>query len=141
MRSSKSRSFVDKIKGHRAPIIGLFSPNGCNGQRLYSASSDGWLYVWDILNKEILHKVQLEVQKNGPVLSLTCIELNENIVYGGLTTGEIYSWNIKSGEIVGNYCGHTNKIIALSKIDERVLVSVECGGKELRLWDTISSTL
>jgi WD40 repeat protein len=76
MKATKCRPFVDKIKGHREPIVAMLSPNGDNGQRLYSASTDGWLYVWDIPNKEITHKIQLSIPPTTTQLSFTCIELN-----------------------------------------------------------------
>lgn len=62
-------------------------------------------------------------------------------MYGGLTTGQIYSWNIKSGDIVGCYDAHHRKISYLKKICPRVLASVECGGCEVLLWDTLSVRL
>lgn len=59
MKAAKCRSCIDKIKGHRQPVLDMLSPTGPNGHRLYSASADGWLYVWDIPNKDIQHKAQL----------------------------------------------------------------------------------
>jgi WD40 repeat protein len=65
MKPTKVKHYVDKIKGHKHPIICMYSPMGYDGLLLYSGSADGWVYVWDLANKEVMHKVQLTINSDA----------------------------------------------------------------------------
>jgi len=60
-------------------------------------------------------------------------------MYGGYEDGDIYCWNIKSGEVLYSMKGHTKSITKLAMLNARVLLSASTD-HTLRCWDTISGT-
>lgn len=84
----KPKQFHDKIKGHKQSILCLYSPLGPDGNLLYSCSADGWIYIWDVVSREIYHKIQLETPKqSADCRQFSAVALKDNVVYGGMVSG------------------------------------------------------
>jgi len=58
----KSRAFKDRLKGHKDAIISLHS-NSFDSNMLYSASKDGCIRTWDLIERKII--IKLLVSKNS----------------------------------------------------------------------------
>jgi len=58
-------------------------------------------------------------------------------MYGGYHDGDIFGWNIKSGEVLFALLGHTKVVNKIVTLNERVIVSAS-SDKTIRTWDTTS---
>lgn len=53
----KTRAFKDRLKGHKDGVINLFSPEGPSSGILFSASKDGCIRAWDLVERKITTKL------------------------------------------------------------------------------------
>ncbi|KAM3127471.1 hypothetical protein pb186bvf_020451 [Paramecium bursaria] len=145
-----SRAYKDRLKGHRDTIISVISPYGTKGQYLYSASRDGQIRAWDLVNREIASKLLISRYEESTTVNededqpkqqtikqniITAATFSERSVYSGYEDGFICSKNIKSGEMLYTFIGHKQSITALHFLNVRQLVSASLDGT-IRLWDT-----
>jgi hypothetical protein len=54
MKQFQSRAYVNRLKGHKDVLVGLWSEYGLNGGVLYSLSQDGGFRQWSLIEKEII---------------------------------------------------------------------------------------
>jgi len=160
----KKNKFVPKnvLKLHKDTILGLYSPGGPNGAMLYSCSKEGCVRILDLTEKKIFNTIILS--KNGPSgedqsmdLSaevgevqkviidnsqkddtgedLSAVFFTENTVYGGYIGGDVYGWNLKTGEIIYTMPGHTKSVKQIIQLNARIIAS---SGSDfmIRCWDT-----
>ncbi|CAD8059262.1 unnamed protein product [Paramecium sonneborni] len=147
----KSKAFKDRLKGHKDAIITLISPYGINGNYLYSASRDGNVKSWDLLNRQIASKFliskisddttvqdQDENQQTTKGNIICAATFSESNIYVGYDDGFIKSNNIKTGESVYSYQGHKAQVTSIHFLNIRQLASSSLDGT-VRLWDTTSN--
>jgi WD40 repeat protein len=152
------------LKLHKDTIIGLYSPGGPEGTMLYSCSKEGCVRILDLVEKKIfntlflsksglnledkptdmgseigdLQKIALETtEKVGPKEDLNAVLFTEKTMYGGYEGGDVYCWNLKSGEVIYAMPGHTRAVKQLLKLNPRIIIS-SSSDNTIRCWDTTS---
>jgi len=160
----KKAKFTPKnvLKLHKDTVIGLHSPGGPNGAMLYSCSKEGCVRILDLNEKKIfntillsktgpqvedkgvdmsadmseIQRVTLEsIEKDGVPEDITAVFFTENTVYGGYETGEVYCWNLKSGDVIYAMAGHTKSVKQLIQLNPRIIAS-SSSDNTIRCWDT-----
>lgn len=144
------------LRGHKEAICGIYSPQGEKGRLLITVSKDGCLRGWDVYERKKISKVILkrdipeEIEENVDkeeksakkikafdAMSIieSCI-FNENVVFCGYSDGSIYTYNMKSGNIVYKYQGHEDKISGMEWIDYNAFVTASYD-ETIVFWDTL----
>ncbi|EDK31280.1 hypothetical protein TTHERM_00443109 (macronuclear) [Tetrahymena thermophila SB210] len=60
----KSKAYKDKLKGHKDGVIKIYSPYGPDSGLLLSASKDGCIRAWDLIERKITVKLLLSRDGN-----------------------------------------------------------------------------
>lgn len=152
--------------GHKDNVIFLQS---MGDNRLLSISSDASVRVWDLTQKQLKKKLELQPPKpeapelgntGGGVVSAkvatsavrTCglctvftylqadgSEGSQNMIIGGYESGRIAAWDTEDGEVIGDFKGHSNTVTALATCDGN-LISASFDGS-IRIWSLDAASI
>lgn len=57
MQKVQSKAYKNRLKGHKDGVITLYSPDGPESGIIFSASKDGCLRGWNLVEKKIMMKL------------------------------------------------------------------------------------
>jgi WD40 repeat protein len=133
MKTTKSRAYKDRLKGHKDTILVLSAPDGPDGHILVSGSADGIVRAWDLKARTTKFKLQLE-RPNGKQ-EITTYSVLSSKVFVGYVDGEIVGYSLEDSQLLGIYKGHTAAITAMKASSRLVSASQDC---TIRLWNVAS---
>lgn len=58
-KAHKSRAYKERLKGHKDGLVKVYSPDGPDSRLLISASKDGCIRAWDLIERKITIKLLL----------------------------------------------------------------------------------
>ncbi len=87
-----------------------------------------WLHIFSIITKNHSSPIPL------PHLLLSTPDSARIASVGGDRTA--YTWDVRTGQVIGRYRGHTEKITCVSYFADGNLLVTGSADKTLRIWDT-----
>lgn len=128
--------FKGNLSGHSGPITAVVAPRGPIDDRVFSASYDKTIIVWDITR---------EGESNyGNIL--TTLQGHEDVVHDialspvieSLVSASwdktLRSWDIENGETLSTFEGHTGKVAYVSLISHGRRVVSSSEDKSIKVW-------
>jgi len=107
-----------KLDGHESQILAATISH--NSELVASMSANGRLIIWDIGEKKIVRKTELQ---SGSVVSLAFSPDGKSLA-GGTNDGSIYFWRIEDLKLVWSLRVHECEVLSLSILDDHIF----CGG-------------
>ncbi|OMJ92964.1 hypothetical protein SteCoe_4185 [Stentor coeruleus] len=130
MKTIKSRAYKDRLKGHKDTILILHSPDGPEGHLLVSGSADGIIRAWDLKARTTKFKLQLERPEGKQ--EITCYSFQSSQVFVGYSDGEIVSYSLEDGHLIGIFKGHTGAITSIKHMNNLITSSQD---NTIRIWN------
>ncbi|KAI8904435.1 WD40-repeat-containing domain protein [Gorgonomyces haynaldii] len=127
-------SVVGTLDGHRLSVWSLAVHQETN--RLFSASSDEIIKVWDISRPMAPRETISLESSQGKVYSLL---IHNNLLFSASSNGIIKIWDLSSYTCVGRLLGHAGGVNAI-KVHENKLYSAS-SDRSIRIWDIATQTL
>lgn len=135
-RAKANRAYRDRLKGHKDCILTLFSPEGASGGLLVSASADGFVREWDLIQRAPL--VKLSLQRPTVGCQLSCYYFEGLFAYLGYTDGGLCAFNLQGGSLSYSLRGHEGTINQIDSDSTRLFsASHDCS---VRVWSTETQT-
>lgn len=103
---------------------------GPGGDRVISGSEDHSAVVWDANTGELLHWLP----NGAPVLCLA-VDQKEQLLACGLENGNIYLWELRTGDPVCQFVGHGAEVTSLSFTPDGALLVSGSYDSTVRLWE------
>ena len=107
---------IETLLGHQSDINYLTIYEN----KLYSASKDNFIFVWDIETYENTLSLR-NVNPISPIdSSIKCLTIHNNILYSGSEDNFIYLWNIDTEESITILVGHLDEVNCLTIYENKL---------------------
>ena len=128
-RKTGNEIVLDNKNGHNGWVRNVCFSH--DGKTLASVGDDGYIILWDIVNKRIHKKIR------GHSQGVYCVDFskNDSIIVTGSEDCTIRQWRVSTGEPVGDPIkGHNNVVLAVHYNNDGTRILSSSSDKTACLW-------
>lgn len=118
---------IMRLEGHRYQVSAL----EIVGDRIYSASWDQTIRIWD-------RATGMELKRINQHTIISCLKVYENNIYSGSMDDTLRVWDAETGLLIKELKGHTSMITCLQV--ERDAIYSGSRDQTIRIWDRESGS-
>uniref|UniRef100_A0A158QL07 WD repeat-containing protein 47 n=1 Tax=Haemonchus placei TaxID=6290 RepID=A0A158QL07_HAEPC len=103
-----SGQMVQTLRGHNAPILGLFIWN--NGPMFVSCSQDKTIRFWDVRSSQAVNVIQPTNKAHSAPVTSVCVDPSGQLLVSGHEDASVALYDITGGRVLQTYRPHGDEV-------------------------------